>query len=188
MIWRKLDGQMRLREVPLRRDLRLRIAETIPKALVYREVRRMITGARLPGEVLEWALGSLEITHVPPKKFFDLRNGGAVMRKASMEEIQAFMRENEKEVRDGVGFQRVGGSAKIQIQTSLDSRVKDIRSACAPLSMKFQAFLDSRMGGLSPSRSRWSGGFRKSKRLSRFVSGGASTDPNDGEKRSGSEG
>ena len=142
MIWRKLEGQMRLKEVPLRRELRLRIAETIPKALVYREVRRMITGARLPGGVLEWALGSLEITHVPPKKFFDLRNGGAVMRKASMEETQAFMRENEKEVRDGVGFRRVGGSAKIQIQSSLESRVKDIRSACAPLGLNLQDVLD----------------------------------------------
>ena len=70
------------------------------------------------------------------------------MRNASMEEIQASMREHEEEVSAGVGFQRVGGSAKIQIQPSLAARVKDIRSACAPLSLKLQEFLDKKGGGL----------------------------------------
>ena len=75
------------------------------------------------------------------------------MRNVSMEEIQAFMREHEEEVSAGVGFQRVGGSAKIQIQSSLAARVKDIRSACAPLSLKFQEFLDKKRGGLLPTSS-----------------------------------
>ena len=62
---------------------------------------------------MEWILGVLDVVHTHPKKFFDPRNGGAAMRRASMEDIQACMRKNEADVSAGVGFQRVGGSAKI---------------------------------------------------------------------------
>ena len=114
VVWRKVETRMKERKIPLRRHLIFRMEEDVPKHVTKRALREAMKEQELEPEVEKWISSEMKILSKPTPTFFTLRNAGASVRAAKMEEVKAEFETSEDRIIGGNDFRRVGGARRFR--------------------------------------------------------------------------
>jgi hypothetical protein len=131
--WRRIENRMKEKGIPLRRELIIHVDERVPKAILRRAAAKDIRMRGYDEAMEKWMIQNMEVRHEKGRTFFDLRNGGAVVRGGKLADAERTMAEEADAVVGGAGFRRVPGCAKLPIPLSTRDQVEAINGSVRKL-------------------------------------------------------